>query len=214
MYLLCVLFASAAAASNVDVSVDITSTSPFEHTWKRSFGSGHAALTLRDDWRSHLKQAVREMGLRGVRYHGIFDDDNGPVVTSPGVYNFTLLDSTWDFLVSNSVKPIVEFSFMPAWIAGCSWTGKVGGPTSSNPTITVNPTAPACRGQTMKYKGITQPPQDYNAWYDLVKATLEHAVTRYGIAEVRSWSFETWNELWGMPFPSDYMQLYNASARA
>jgi len=66
----------------------------------------------------------------------------------------------------------------------------------------------------MKYKGITQPPQDYNAWYDLVKATLEHAVTRYGIAEVRSWSFETWNELWGMPFPSDYMQLYNASARA
>ena len=40
-------------------------------------GSGHAALTVREDWQTHLKQAVRDLGLAGVRYHGIFDDDMG-----------------------------------------------------------------------------------------------------------------------------------------
>ena len=51
----------------VSVAVDMSSLSPFEHTWKRSWGSGHAALTLRDDWRQHLKRAVDDLGLQGVR---------------------------------------------------------------------------------------------------------------------------------------------------
>jgi xylan 1,4-beta-xylosidase len=201
----------------VDVTVNTMEVSPFVHTWKRSWGSGHAALTLRDDWRQHLKMAVHDLGLQGVRYHGLFDDDQGPVVTAPGVYNFTLLDSTWDYMTSLGVKPIVELSFMPAWIAGCAWTGKVGGPTSSSPTITVNPTAKPCTAGHFRYKGISAPPAngDYEPWYDLVKATVSHAVERYGVEEIRSWSFEVWNELWGMPFRGgDYMRLYNASAHA
>ena len=48
----------------------------------------------------------------------------------------------------------------------------------------------------------------------MVKATVQHAVDRYGLAVVQTWSFEVWNELWGMPFPEDYMALYSASARA
>eukprot|EP00036_Acanthoecidae_sp_10tr_P004927 CAMPEP_0182928404 /NCGR_PEP_ID=MMETSP0105_2-20130417/15568_1 /TAXON_ID=81532 ORGANISM="Acanthoeca-like sp., Strain 10tr" /NCGR_SAMPLE_ID=MMETSP0105_2 /ASSEMBLY_ACC=CAM_ASM_000205 /LENGTH=645 /DNA_ID=CAMNT_0025066407 /DNA_START=9 /DNA_END=1946 /DNA_ORIENTATION=+ len=202
----------------VEVTVDATAAglAPFEHTWKRSWGSGHAALTLREDWRNHLKLAVKDLGLQGVRYHGLFDDDQGPVVPSPGVYNFTLLDSTWDFLISAGVKPIVELSFMPAVLAGCSWTGKVGGPTSSSPTITVNPSAAPCKAHTFHYNGVSQPPagDNYDGWYDLVKATVEHAVERYTLAEVRTWSFEVWNELWGMPFPTEYMKLYNSSALA
>ena len=55
----------------VSVEVDATAAglSPFVHTWKRSWGSGHAALTLRNDWRTHLLQARDELGLQGVRYH-------------------------------------------------------------------------------------------------------------------------------------------------
>jgi hypothetical protein len=58
------------------------------------------------------------------------------------------------------------------------------------------------------------PPTSYTDWYDLVRALVQHAVNTFGIDEVRRWSFECWNELWGMPFPQDYMRLYNASARA
>eukprot|EP01046_Picozoa_sp_COSAG06_P012921 COSAG06_NODE_772_length_12432_cov_119.880159_4_plen_81_part_00 len=31
------------------------------------------------------------------------------------------------------------------------------------------------------------------------------AVDTFGIEEIRTWSFECWNELWGMPFPGTYM---------
>lgn len=44
----------------------------------------------------------------------MFMDDMGPVVTGYGEYNWTLLDSTWDFLLASGVRPIVELSFMPA----------------------------------------------------------------------------------------------------
>lgn len=43
---------------------------------------------------------------------------------------------------------------------------------------------------------------------------VSHLVERYGEEEVASWYFEVWNELWGMPFPHPYVDLYNASARA
>ena len=83
------LLAAVAAASDdvhANVEVDVSDPSafkPFKHYWKRSFGSGHAALTVRPDWQAHLKQAVADLDLRGVRYHGIFDDDMGPVVPTP-----------------------------------------------------------------------------------------------------------------------------------
>jgi xylan 1,4-beta-xylosidase len=56
------------------VLVDTTAGStPFDHYWTKSFGSGHATLTLRDDWQAHLKQAQADLGLQGVRHHGLFD---------------------------------------------------------------------------------------------------------------------------------------------
>jgi len=42
--------------------VDLTApTTPFAHYWKKSFGSGHASLTLRTDWQAHLKLAVEQL---------------------------------------------------------------------------------------------------------------------------------------------------------
>ena len=229
--------APAPAAVEVVVdAADANAATPFVHRWKRSFGSGHAALTLRDDWRAHMRQAADELGMQGVRYHGLFDDDMGPVVTRGAdggqlVYNWTLVDSTWDALLAQGVRPIVELSFMPAFIANCSWHGhcKENAPgcegywcTQCNgkgvlaPADYVNPSAPACHSLEFHYQGIKQTPpnNDYGAWGELVAATASHAIERYGAAEVRAWSFEVWNELWGMAFPQDYMALYGASVTA
>ena len=176
---------------------------------------------------AHLKQAVTDLGLRGVRYHGLFDDDMA-VVTAPNTYNWTAIDSTWDYLLSLGVRPIVELSFMPAFVANCSWHGHC----QPNPVgcegywctqcnghgvgPVVNPTAPGCTRLEFHYQGIKQVPpnKDYTQWYNLVYATVSHAVQRYGLPEVQRWSFEVWNELWGFAFPEDYMDLYNASAHA
>ena len=32
-----------------------------------------------------------------MRYHGLFDDDMGPVVTGHRTYNFTKIKQSWDF---------------------------------------------------------------------------------------------------------------------
>jgi len=185
----------------VAVEVDLDATPvPFQHYWKKSFGSGHAALTLRQDFQTQLKQAVEDLGLGGIRYHGIFDDDMR-VVVGHRQYNFTLVDASWDSQLSLGLRPIVELSFMPCILAGCNWNG-------------LNPGTPACSSTMMHYKGITMEPTDYEDWYDLVRALVSHAVERYSLDEVLQWHFEVWNEVWGMPFPETYMRLYNASALA
>lgn len=200
---------------DTEVTIDVTGSTapkPFDHYWKRSFGSGHASLTLRSDWQAHLKLATEQLGLSGVRHHGLLDDDMG-VVVSNGKYNFTKVLQSWGYQRSVGVTPIVELSFMPAVLAGCSWTDPAGN-RPGHSTKTVNPGAPPCKHTGMRYKGIQQTPTDWADWYELVKALAQAAVDAYGIAEVRTWNFECWNELWGMPFPGTYMTLYNASSHA
>ena len=83
-------------------SVNVTgAASPFPHYWKRSFGSGHALLGTRVDWRAHLQRARDELGLAGVRFHGVLDDDMS--VTPDGehyfFYNVVVFD--WSARVQN-----------------------------------------------------------------------------------------------------------------
>ena len=50
-------------------------TTPFSHFFETSVGSGHMALTLREDWRGHVAMAARELGVKHIRGHGLLDDD-------------------------------------------------------------------------------------------------------------------------------------------
>ena len=171
-------------------TVDATATArvtPFAHYWKKAFGSGHASLTLRLDWQAHLKLATEQLGLTGVRHHGLLDDDMG-VVTAPGVFNFSKVLASWGYQRSLGVTPVVELSFMPAILAGCSWVDPAGDrPGHSNKTV--NPGKPPCKHTGMAYHGIQELPTDWSDWYDLVKALAQAAVDAYGIEEVRTWSF-------------------------
>ena len=182
----------------VTVTVDATAQpTPFPPFWKRSFGSGHARLSLRPDWQKHLKQAVSELGLQGVRYHGIMDDDMG-VVVGHRKYSFSKIKQSWDVQIGLGLHPIVELSFMPAVLAGCTWTD----PAAADPArpghsaTPVNPGHSACKGTSMAYRGVTMQPTDFDDWHHLVTALVEFATETYGVAEVKKWSFEVWNELW------------------
>ena len=115
---------SKASSSVVEITVNPSVTRDFPHFWKRSFGSGHAALGLRRDWQASLARAVKDYGLAGVRQHGIFDDDMNVVATGNTnggyVYTWTNIDILWDVQVKQRVKPIVELGFMPLILANCS----------------------------------------------------------------------------------------------
>ena len=213
------LAVSLACALGDDDAVSVTfnagvvdGAAPFPHYWKRCFGSGHALLGTRVDWREHLQRARNELGVETIRFHGIFDDDMS-VMSADGSYNWYNVDLVYDYMLSIGVRPYVELSFMPsALVPECaedrnkcdfvftSGIDGIAGPGS--------------------YKGLENVPADYEDWHLLVKLFAEHMVERHGIAEVSTWRFEVWNELWGGMdyFPGDldspYIHLYNASAVA
>ena len=112
-------------------------------------------------------------------------------------------------------------------MANCTWHGQwasrtaltapaIGAPNVAHGVgLTVNPEAVKRTRPEFCIAGHHAPyRRDWSLWYDLVKHLASAAVERYSFAEVQKWSFEVWNELWGMPFPDEYMALYNASAKA
>lgn len=80
------------------------------------------------------------------------------------------------------------------------------------------PTVLASTNQTVfYYKGNISPPKNYSAWADLVSVFVQHNVDRYGLAEVRQWYFEVWNEpncgFWAADL-NEYFKLLQVTERA
>jgi len=146
-------------------------TKEWPHYWEKCVGSGHALLALRADFREQLHKTTRELGFKQIRFHGIFDDDMSVYSLQNGkpFYSFFNVDVIYDFLLSIGMKPIIELSFMPEDMA------------SGNDTI-------------FHYKGNITPPKNYDDWANLLIEFARHLIARYGLDEIRTWYFETWNE--------------------
>jgi xylan 1,4-beta-xylosidase len=168
---------------------------PFAHVWEHTVGSGHATLALRADYQEQLARCHRELGFEHVRFHGLLSDDMGTLVDENDalVYSFFNADQIIDFLLSIGMKPFVELSFMPSTLSSGSDT-------------------------VFHYRGNITPPRSYDAWATLVGSLVQHWVERYGVAEVRRWFFEVWNEPNLAAFwtgtQTDYFTLYEHAARA
>ncbi len=191
--------AEPAAPPAVRVEVDAKAAGvAFPHFWERMFGSGHAVLALRADYRHDLDMVKQATDFTYVRAHGILDGEVGVFeVGEDGkpVYNFSYVDQIYDGLLAAGVKPYVELSFMP-------------------PDLDSHPDA----AKPFFYKLRASPPKSYVLWDGLIKAFAQHLVDRYGIDEVSSWYFEVWNEpdiaFWnGKPAQATYFKLYDHTAR-
>jgi xylan 1,4-beta-xylosidase len=147
-----------------------------------------------------------------IRFHGIFDDDMS-VMSNDGSYNWYNVDLVYDYMLSLGVRPYVELSFMPsALVPECA--------EDRNNCDFVETTGIDGIAGPGSYKALENAPGDYEDWNKSVRLFAEHMVERHGLAEVSTWRFEVWNELWGGMdyFPGDldspYLHLYNASAVA
>jgi xylan 1,4-beta-xylosidase len=173
-------------------------TTPFPHFWEQMFGSGRAILTLREDYREDLRAVKKVADFRYVRFHAILHDEVGVYNEDEHgnpVYNFAYVDSIYDGLLKNGVRPVVEISFMPKKLA-------------------FNPDAL----HPFWYKQNVSPPKSMERWDDLIRHFAQHLVDRYGIDEVSQWYFEVWNEpnidFWnGIPRQESYFELYDHTAR-
>jgi len=191
---------NAQVSSNPEVIVvDANAPShPFPHFWEKMFGSGRAALSLRDSYRRDLREVKQATDFDYVRFHAIFHDEIGLYdEDSQGrpAYNFSYIDQIYDGLLAEHVRPFVELSFMPQKLA-------------AHNTL-----------HTFWYKPNVSPPKDWSKWGDLVTAFAKHLVDRYGVDEVAQWYFEVWNEpnldFWaGDPKQATYWELYDHAAHA
>jgi xylan 1,4-beta-xylosidase len=191
---------NATAANEITINVDLQAPShPFPHFWEQMFGSGRAALSLRESYRDDLREVQKATNFEFIRFHGIFLDELGLYDEDKDgnpIYNFSYVDQIYDSVLKNHVRPFVELSFMPNKL-------------TSDPK----------KIQAFWYKPNVAPPKDWDKWGKLVEAFTRHLVDRYGEDEVALWYFEVWNEpnldFWaGEPRESTYYQLYDHAAQA
>jgi xylan 1,4-beta-xylosidase len=168
---------------------------PFPHFWEHTVGSGHAPLALRADWQAQMLRCHNELGFKHVRFHALLSDDMGTLVCEEEkpLYSFLNADRIIDFLLSIGMRPFVELSFMPEML--------------SSGTTTV-----------FHYRANVTPPTDYGKWATLIQKLTAHWVERYGVAEVRNWFFEVWNEpnlkaFWPAS-QAEYFRLYRYTVNA
>lgn len=192
--------AALAPLANETVDVDLTADQgALRHIWSECVGSDRAGLTMREEWRLDAKRAHREAGIKSVRFHGIFNDDEmgvrPKVAFGPGAqsYNFQNIDNVYDGVIDAGLKPFVELSFMPTKLAS-------GGANFGT------------------YRGNITPPTSMDDWKGLITEFVRHLIARYGAAEVRTWYFEVWNEpdlgfFWSGT-QAQYFELYKASVEA
>lgn len=172
--------------------------------WQFCVGSGHAALAHRTDYIKQLKIVHDELGIKRVRFHGVFDDDMNvcqrlsdhlPAVTRnrTKLYSFYQVAKIYDSLLEIGVKPFVELGFMPSALA------------SGKKTV-------------FYYKGNVTLPKNMEEWQDFICEFARFLINRYGAEEVRGWYFEVWNEPNLSCFfkgdMNDYYRLYAATVRA
>jgi xylan 1,4-beta-xylosidase len=168
--------------------------------WRACVGTGRFALALRRDYQDSLTLAVQDIGFRFIRGHGILSDDVG--IHRPYEHAgrrqvrhaFTYLDQVIDAYLEIGIRPFLELGFMPSGLA------------SGDATV-------------FWWRGNITPPSSVPEWADLVRATVAHLVDRYGLAEVRGWPIEVWNEpnlaqFWLGADQDAYHQLYETTAHA
>ena len=157
-------------------TLNLNSNVPFRNNTDYCIGTARMSLALRTEYQEQLKLVQDEIGFSYIRGHGLFCDDmgiyheytdnNGKVCVE---YNFTYLDMVMDFYKEVHIKPFLELGLMPKELA------------SGTQCI-------------FYWEGKTTPPKDYDRWCDLIKATLNHLIKRYGRDEVITWPVEVWNE--------------------
>ncbi|GAA3561579.1 cellulase family glycosylhydrolase [Nonomuraea rosea] len=192
----------------VSIHVDAREvTGELPRPWAYMVGSEHLSYLLSTDESggrpigAELTEALRivhdELGVQTVRAHAILCDDLGVYreVDGRAVYDFTGVDAVYDKVLALGLRPIVELGYMPRDLA-------------ADPSKTV-----------FGYEAIISPPKDFEAWSDLVRALVEHLVSRYGVHElIDHWAFEVWNEpnlaVFWSGTPEEYFLLYDVTAAA
>lgn len=162
--------------------------------WNDMINIGTASDLLRSDVREHIILLQAALGFQYVRFWSLFSEDmlfNDVEAKEKGIYNFTKLDSVFDFLIQQGLKPHIELGNKPK---------KVHRTTESNIIL----------GQSETEE---LPLEDMEKD---IETMLRHWLYRYGKTEVETWRIELWfhEEKWNIPeaeqeYFTRFSRIYN-----
>jgi xylan 1,4-beta-xylosidase len=96
------------------------------------------------------------------------------------VYDWTIIDRIFDTYLERNIKPYVQIGFTPEAM-------------STHPQPYKHTWTPHAKYHEI-FTGWAYPPKDFKKWEELIYQWAKHSVEKYGLAEVESWYWETWNE--------------------
>lgn len=186
--------------TKIPFDIDLSSKTSFLNQSSYCIGTGRMGLALQKAYQEQLEYVQNEIGFSYIRGHGLFCDDMAIYHERTYQdktlieYNFTYLDMVMDRYQELHIRPFLELGFMPEKMASGTQT-------------------------VFYWKGNVTPPADETKWINLVKATLEHLIDRYGRNEVITWPVEVWNEpnltsFWENADRKKYMRLYEITSKA
>ena len=151
-----------------------------------------------------------------VRAHNLYTSGPGralPHWSSGNVYHedaqgrpcfdWSVADPILDAWVKHGCRPIIELGFCPMALV---------------PKAATFPFTPMPSTYGSYEAGLwAWPPSDFQRWAELVTATVRHYRDRYGLAVVRTWYWEVWNEpdiSYWQGSAEDYFRLYDVTVAA
>ncbi len=157
----------------IDISDAASDNITLNHNFLKMTSVGRAKELLYDDVQQMLKEWQSKMHFEYIKFHGILSDDMlfySEDKDGNPKYSFLLIDKAIDFLLEIGLRPLIQFSFMPAILAE-----------NQQKTLFFSPM-------------VISPPKSYEKWDNIVSALMSHWIDRYGHREVRNWLFCVWNE--------------------
>ncbi len=188
----------------IDRSLAVVDT---DYSWQFGIGNDHAFQMHRMDVCHAAKLVHDELGMKYIRFHGIFDDDmlcyqrlsdykpfkSVPHSKEIKEVSFKQVSLVYDNVLACGLKPFVELSFMPSALASGKKTG-------------------------IRYLNNITKPKSLVKWAEFIKNFITFLLKRYGKEEVESWYFEVWNEpdlpIFFQGSQEDYFRFYKVTAEA
>jgi xylan 1,4-beta-xylosidase len=193
------------AAAEVTLAVDAgTAAGTWNRFYEKTVASDHAHTVICTAYGRNIQNALRkahaQAGFQYVRFHGLFNDDDGVYsedASGAPIYDWSAIDAIEDAIIAAGMRPLVEISFTPKALASdTSSAGTLYLLWYNNKSPNISPPTGASG--------------DWSKWTALMAAFVRHLEDRYGADEVRNWYFEVWNEPSWMYTLTDngYFELY------
>ena len=196
LVLLCAFTPPGPVNIKVDATKNLSKLDPF---WASQII--HPTEFLLTGWGNNFIKLLRESGA-ARQYIRLYNQPERAIRVSPDgmiSYDWSRFDRMAELILSNGLKPKVMFFGMPTELAAFP------------DTVRVRPYG----GKVGKSK-----PEDYKQWEELCADFTRHVVKKYGIKEVKQWTFRCWNEPDGRSFwftgesdknlhLTEYLKLYD-----